>query len=327
MPTMRAVVADRYGGPEVLALRDVERPFAAPGEVLVAGAATNLQALDWRQLRGEPYLFRPMFGLRAPKRTIHGADVAGTVAATGPGVDDLAIGEEVFGWCDGGGLAELVAVPRDHLQRVPAGVDLEHAATVGVAAFTALQSVRDHGRVTASDRVLVVGASGGVGHFAVQVAKAAGAHVTGVCSARNLGMVRAAGADEVIDRTATDWAAGMEPWDVIVQVAGNVPYRSARRVLAAGGRYVVAGVTASGRWLGPARTFFGLMARARFDRRVRVCQAHENAADLRVLRGMLEDGSLRPVIDRCFPLTEAAAAMRYVEEGRASGKVVVIVPA
>jgi len=319
--TMKAVVADRYGGPEVLEMREVATPAVGPGDVLVAVRATTLQPLDWHYVRGKPHFMRLESGLRTPKRTIHGADVAGVVAAVGAEVDDLAPGEEVFGWCDGGALAELVAVPRDHLERVPEGVSLDHAATIGVAAFTALQSVRDHGRVAAGDRVLVVGASSGVGHFAVQLSKAAGAHVTGVCSTRNLEMARGVGADDVIDRTTTDWAAGDERWDVIIQVAGDVPYATGRRVLAPGGRYVVAG----GNWTRLATVFFRLLVRSRFDRRLVVCRADENATDLRVLRDMLETGTLRPVIDRRFPLADAAEALRYVEEGRASGKVVVTI--
>ena len=322
---MQAMVAERYGGPEVMELREVAVPVIGPGEVLVAVKATTLQALDWHHLRGEPYFMRPEAGLRAPRRTIHGADLAGVVEAVGAGVEDLVPGDNVFGWCDGGGLAELAAVPREHLQRVPEGISLDQAATAGVAAFTALQAVRDHGRVAVGARVLIVGASSGVGHFAVQIAKASGAHVTGVCSTHNLDMVRSVGADAVMDRTATDWTDAKEHWDVIIQVTGDVPYASARRVLTADGRYVAAGANAEGRWLGPAKVFLRLMVRARFDKRIAVCRAQENAADLAVLRDMLEAGTLRPTIDRRFALADAAEAMRYVEEGRASGKVVVTV--
>lgn len=216
-------------------------------------------------------------------------------------------------------------MPRDHVRPRPQNLTLEEAATVGVAAFTALQMVRDQALVSEGDRVLVVGASSGVGHFAVQLCKAAGAHVTGVCSTRNLDLVRAAGADEVIDRTIDDWSAMDRTWDVVLQVTGNVGYPRARRMLAADGRYVMAGVNADGRILGPMLPFLRLMARGRFDRRARIVRAVENADDLRALAELVEAGSLRPTIDRRFTLAEAADAMRYVEEGRTAGKIVVTV--
>ena len=322
---MKAMTAARYGGPETMQLQEVPTPTIGDDDVLVAVRAASLQALDWHLLRADPAIVRLGQGLLRPKRTIHGVDIAGIIEAVGAGVDDLGPGDEVFGWSDhGGGLAEYIVVPRDHVCPRPPNLTLEQAATVGVAAFTALQMVRDHGRVKATDRVLVVGASSGVGHFAVQQALAAGAHVTGVCSTRNLEMVRGLGTDAVIDRTTTDWSAAGQQWDVILQVAGAVPYRRARRVLAPGGRYVAAGVNVDGTWLGPAKVFFRLLAQRFFDRRIAVCRADENPRDLEVLRDMLGAGTLRPVIDRRYPLADAADALRYVEEGRASGKVVVV---
>jgi NADPH:quinone reductase-like Zn-dependent oxidoreductase len=323
---MKAIVAARYGGPEVMQLRELPTPTVGHGEVLVAVRATSLQALDWHLLRADPAVVRLGQGLFRPKRTIHGVDVAGIIEAVGDGVDGFQPGDEVFGWsARGGGLAEYVAVPCDHVRRRPQNLTLEEAATVGVAAFTALQMVRDQAVVSERDRVLVVGASSGVGHFAVQMCKAAGAHVTGVCSTRNLELVRAVGADDVIDRTVDDWSAIGRTWDVVLQITGDVAYHRARRVLASDGRYVVAGINADGRILGPMLPFLRLMARGRFDRRVRVVRAAETADDLRALAELVEAGSLRPTIDRRFTLAEAADAMRYVEEGRAAGKIVVTV--
>lgn len=323
---MKAMTAARYGGPETMRLQDVPTPTIGDDEVLVAVRATSLQALDWHLLRADPAIVRLGQGLFRPKRTVHGVDIAGVVEAVGISVDELEPGDEVFGWSDhGGGLAEYVALPRDHVRPRPQNLTLEEAATVGVAAFTALQMVRDQAVVSERDRVLVVGASSGVGHFAVQLCKAAGAHVTGVCSTHNLDLVGAVGADEVIDRTVDDWSAMDRTWDVVLQITGNVGYPRARRVLAADGRYVMAGINADGRILGPMLPFLRLMARGRFDRRVRIVRAVENADDLRALAELAEAGSLHPTIDRRFTLAEAADAMRYVEEGRTAGKIVVTV--
>ena len=323
---MKAMTAPRYGGPETMHLQEVPTPTIGDDEVLVAIQATSLQALDWHLLRADPAIVRLSEGLLRPKRTIHGVDIAGVVEAVGAGVDDMAPGDEVFGWSDdGGGLAEYVALPRDHVRPRPRNLTLEEAATVGVAAFTALQMVRDEAQVSEHDRVLVVGASSGVGHFAVQLCKAAGAHVTGVSSTRNLDLIRAVGADDVIDRNVDDWSAMDRTWDVILQVTGSVPYTRARRVLAGDGRYVMAGVNADGRILGPMLPFLRLVVRGRFDRRARTVRAVENADDLRTLAELVEAGSLRPAIDRRFSLAEAADAMRFVEEGRAAGKIVVTV--
>lgn len=323
---MKAMTAARYGGPETMQLQEVPTPTIGDHDVLVAVRATSLQALDWHLLRADPAIVRLGQGLLRPRRTIHGIDIAGVVEAAGAGVDDLGPGDEVFGWSDtGGGLAEYIVVPRDHVRPRPPNLTLEEAATVGVAAFTALQMVRDEADVGEGDRVVVVGASSGVGHFAVQLCKAAGAHVTGVSSTRNLDLVLAVGADTVIDRNVDDWSTMDRTWDVILQVTGNVGYPRARRVLAADGRYVMAGVNADGRILGPMLPFLRLMVRGRVDRRARIVRAVENADDLRALAELVQAGSLRPVIDRRFTLAEAADAMRYVEEGRAAGKIVVTV--
>ncbi len=321
---MRAVIATEYGGPEVMRLVDLPDPVVGPGEVRLRVAATTLQALDWHLLRGEPVPVRASEGLRAPKRTIHGVDLAGTVIEVGGGGDDLAIGDEVVGWGEhGGGLAEQVVVQRDHLHRRPSTLTLEESSTLGVAAFTALQALRDHGEIAPGERVAIVGASGGVGHFAVQMAAAMGAHVTGVCSARNLAMVRELGADVVVDRTVEDWTdAG--PFDLVVQVAGDTPIGDVLSTLTSGGRFVLVGMNRGGRRWGMMGWFAAAMLRAAVDRRMRTFTASENAADLAELVGMAERGDIRPVVDRTFPLADAAAAMSFVEEGRASGKVLVV---
>jgi len=290
---MKAMTAARYGGPEVMQLQDLPTPAIGDEDVLVAVRATSLQALDWHLLRADPAIVRLGEGLFRPKRTIHGVDIAGIVEAVGAGVDDLEPGDEIFGWSDdGGGLAEYIALPRDHVRPRPQNLTLEEAATVGVA---------------------------------VQLCKATGAHVTGVSSTRNLDLVRTVGADDVVDRNVDDWSAMDRTWDVILQVTGSIRYARARRVLAADGRYVMAGVNADGRILGPMLPFLRLMVRSRFDRRARTVRAVENADDLRALAELVETGSLRPAIDRRFTLAEAADAMRFVEEGRAAGKIVVTV--
>ncbi len=321
---MRAVVATEYGGPEAMTLVELPDPVAGPGEVRLRVAATTLQALDWHLLRGEPLPVRASEGLRAPKRTIHGVDLAGTVLEVGEGVGELAVGDEVVGWAEhGGGLAEQVVVQRDHLHPRPTALTLEEGATLGVAAFTALQALRDHGELAAGERVAIVGASGGVGHFAVQMAKAMGGHVIGVCSTRNVAMVRDLGADAVIDRTTDDWTeAG--PFDLVVQVAGDTPVRDVLATLRPGGRFVLVGMNRGGPRWGMMGWFVAAMLRAAVDRRMRTFTANENADDLAVLVTMAERGELRPVVDRTFPLADAAEAMRFVEAGHASGKVLVV---
>lgn len=321
---MKAVVADRYGGPEVMELRDVPTPEPKPGQVLVRVAATTLQALDWHYLRGEPLFMRLMTGLR-PRRQVHGADLAGTVEALGEGVTTLAVGDEVVGWTGGGGgLAEYAAVAEDTLLPAPANLDLRDAAALGVAAYTALQAVREEGEIAEGDRVLVVGASGGVGTFAVQLARAFGAaHVTGTCSTHNLDLVRSLGVDEVIDRTVEDWRDRDATWDCILQVAGDVDWSRTEPRLTADGRYVLVGSNTPGRWLGPAKPFLALKVRQLRDGRNRSFDAAPSRERVQTLLELAEAGRIRPVIDRTFPLADASDAMAYVEQGRASGKVLV----
>ncbi len=323
---MQAIVQHRYGGPEVLEAREVPQPVPGPGEVLVRVAATTLQPLDWHFMRGEPFPIRALSGLRRPtKRTVLGSDLAGTVESLGDGVTDLAPGDEVFGVSPGGGgLAEFVAVRREHLRRKPERLSMAEAGAVGVAAITALQAVRDHGRAVAGERVLVVGASGGVGTYAIQIAKAAGGHVTAVCSGRNAELVRSIGADEVVDYTRQHWAQLGQTWDLIVQIAGTDPLRDVLACLTAGGRFVLVGSNDDGKLLGPGVRALRTLLRKPFSKaELTTFTAVETASDLEALAEMIDAGDVTPVIDRTFALVHAAEAMAYVESFRARGKVVV----
>lgn len=314
---MKAWVSDRYGGPEVMQLRDVPTPSPGPGAVLVKVHAASVNAADWHVLRGRPLFARATLGLFRPKHTILGGDVAGTVAAIGPGVTGYAVGDAVFGNLldDGlGGFAEYVVVPLKVLAHKPAGVSFEDAAAIPMAAVTALEGFRRHGDVRPGQRVLVNGASGGVGHFAVQIAKAWGAEVTGVTSTRNLDFVRALRADHVIDYTTTDFTRTGQRWDRILDAVGNRSVPDMRRALAPGGAAVILGFTSMGRTLG-----FAL----RGGKRMPVVNAHASAENLRELGAMAEAGTLRPAIERRFAFAEVPAAVAAVETLRVRGKVVV----
>ena len=317
-----------YGSPEVMRVADVPDPIAGEGEVLLRVRAAGLNPLDLHFLTGEPLVIRlaPPFGLTRPKRTILGSDVAGVVEVIGAGVGDLRPGDEVFGWCDGGALAEMIALPAEQLVRKPADMSFAEAGGVGVAAITALQGLRDHGAASAGDRVLILGASGGVGTFAVQIAKAMGAHVTAVCSGRNADLVRGLGADGVIDYTREDLASAGERWDLALQVAGDRTGREILDVLADDGTLVVigGGDGAGGRVLGKLKQFARIILAGRFSgKTVKSFTARETRADLAALAEMAEGGALTPVVDRIFLLADAADAMRYLARLRARGKVVV----
>ena len=319
---MKAIVQRRYGAPAVLALEDLPQPEPGPGEVLVRVRAASLFAGDVHVVRGTPFFVRFATGLRRPRNPIPGIDLAGVVEGTGPGVTDLRAGDEVFGFA-AGSLAELVCVPADHLVRRPADLTLEQAAAVPEAGVTALQGLRDHGRVRAGQRVLVIGASGGVGTFAVQIAKALGAEVTGVCGAANLELVRSLGADHVIDHTRTDASATGERYDVVLQLAGTASPRRLRRALVPGGTLVLC--NGQGRMAGVDRILAAVLLDPFVRERLVVFVTKENGADLATLAAMIESGQVRPVIDRTYPLAEAADALRYLEAGHARGKVVIAV--
>jgi NADPH:quinone reductase-like Zn-dependent oxidoreductase len=324
---MRAVLQDRFGGPEVLEVRDVDVPVPEPGEVLLRVRAAGVNPIDWHYMRGEPLVMRAGEGLRRPKRRILGFEASGTVEAVGSDSSDLSPGDDVWGWCDGGAFAEYVAVRADHLMPKPTQLSYEQAAVCPVAALTALQAVRDHGDTQPAQRVLIIGASGGVGTFAVQIAKSMGATVTGVCSTRNVDLARSLGVDDVIDYTVEDFAQGGRRYDVVLHVSGNRSFADCRRVLTPEGVLVnVGGGEGSGRLLGPGKRFISASVMARLvSQKVRAFIAKVNQADGLVLLDLLESGQITPVIDRTYPLVETPAAIRYLETLRARGKVVVTI--
>jgi NADPH:quinone reductase-like Zn-dependent oxidoreductase len=322
--TMRAIVQHRYGGPEVLELREVPIPAPGADEVLINVRAASVNPYDWHLMRAIPHFVRLTNGLTRPKNQIPGADYAGVVTAVGAGVSDLEVGDDVFGGTDSGTLAEFVAVARRNVVHKPANVTFDQAAAVPMGGITALQALRDSGRVVTGQRVLVNGAAGGVGTFAVQIAKAMEAEVTAVCSTRNVEMVRSIGADHVVDYAEADFTKAAVRYDVIVDIIGNHPVRSLRRVLEPQGRLVGVGQADMGDWIGPI-FFVGGLALSSIGRSQKASAmiAKNTQEDFLILRGMLEDGSIVPVIDRTHPLAEAPDAIRYLEEGHASGKVIV----
>jgi NADPH:quinone reductase-like Zn-dependent oxidoreductase len=314
---MQAFLAERYGPPETLRLAEVATPAPAANEVLVRVLAVSVNPADWHLLRGTPLFARATLGLRRPKHPILGGDIAGRVEAVGGGVTRFTPGDAVYAslldhGC--GGFAEYVAAPADALAPKPASLSFEEAAAVPTAGVTALQGLRRHGEIRAGQRVLVNGAAGGVGHFAVQLAKAAGAEVTGVTSTRNVDLVRSLGADHVIDYTREDFARAGRGWDRILDAVGNRSAADLRRALAPGGRCAVIGFTTTGRLL-------DVMLRG--GKAVAMVTARATAGDLEHLGELIAAGKLRPVIDRRYPYRELPEALRYLEAGHARGKVVV----
>ena len=322
---MKAIIHETYGSPDVLELRDVETPAASDGQVLVRVRAASANPLDWHFLRGEPYVMRAQFGLRLPKRTNVGNDVAGVVEAVGKDVSRFKPGDEVFGDVNGS-FAEYVAAPEELLESKPANLTFEQAAAVPVAALTALQGLRDKGGIRAGRRVLIIGASGGVGTFAVQIAKTFDAHVTGVCSTRNVDMVRSIGADDVVDYTKEDFTKRGETYDVIFQLAGTASPLACRRALTSKGTLLLSSGESSGRWIGPLSRILEALVESPFvGQQLVPFIAKRSADDLGIVKGLIESGKVTPVIDRTYPMREAADAIRYVEAGHAQGKVVVTV--
>jgi NADPH:quinone reductase-like Zn-dependent oxidoreductase len=321
---MSAVVFCSYGGPEVLRLVQLEKPVAGDSQVLVRVHAASVNPLDWHGMRGTPYVMRLDAGLRVPAVTRLGVDFAGTVEAVGSAVTRFRPGDEVFG-ARTGALAEYVVAREDRVVAKPANLSFEQAAAVPVAALTALQGLRDHGGVQPGQRVLINGASGGVGTFAVQIAKAYGAHVTGVSSTRNVELVRSIGADDVVDYTTQDFTTSPARYDLIIDNVGNHRLRALRRVLESHGRYVMIGGP-SGRWLAPLPRAARTWLYSRFAQQdMRFFISRLDPADLETLNGLLASGRVTPVIDRRYPLADAAEAVRYLETGRARGKVIVVV--
>jgi len=301
----------------------LETPTPKDDEVLIRVHAASVNPLDWHFMRGTPYVMRAGTGLRRPKVTRLGVDVAGQVEAAGKDVTQFKPGDGVFGTCRGA-FAEYACAPERALAPMPANMTFEQAASAPVAAISALQALRDKGRVRQGCSVLINGAAGGVGTFAVQIAKVLGADVTGVCSTGNVGMVRSIGAHRVIDYTEEDFARGGQRYDVILDTVGNHSLSDCRRALVAGGTLVLVGGPNKGIWLGPLAGMLNAVVLSRFvSQRLVPFLAHLNKDDLMTLRGFLGAGKVTPVIDRTFPLEDVPTAVRYVEEGHARGKVVI----
>jgi NADPH:quinone reductase-like Zn-dependent oxidoreductase len=325
--TMKALVYDEYGSPDVLAVREVDKPEVGDDDVLVRVHAFSVNPVDWHTLTGKPYLVRLEAGLRKPKRELFGVDFAGTVETVGRNVKRFQPGNEVFGGRTGA-FAEYVSVPEDRAVVLkPANVTFEQAAAVPVAGISALQGLRDKGRIQAGHKALINGASGGVGTFAVQIAKSFGAEVTGVCSTRNMDIARSIGADTVIDYTKEDFTLSKQRYDLILDIAGNRSWSDCKRVLAAGATLVVVGGPKTNRWIGP----LGDLVKKRLasvggSRKVAPFLAKIKREDLAVLQKLVQDGTVTSVIDRRYELSEAHEALAYLGEGHAQGKVVVSVP-
>src|SRR5712691_1707336 len=323
---MKAIVQDRYGSPDVLELREIDTPVVGDDEVLVRVHAAGVDQGVWHLMAGLPYLVRIAgFGLRAPKNPVRGSDVAGRVEAVGENVTRFQPGDEVFGTC-GGSFAEYACARADRLAPKPANLSFEQAAAVPISGYAALQAVRDQGKVRPGLRVLIIGAGGGVGTFAVQLAKAYGAEVTGVCSTTKTDLVRSIGADRVIDYTREDFADDRNRYDVILDIAGNRSLSHLRRALAPEGTLVIVGGEGGGRWLGGTDRQLRAHVLSPFVRqKLRTWVSTERQEDLQVLHEFLEAGKVTPLVDRTFPLSEVPEAIRYMRKGHARGKVVITV--
>ena len=314
---MKAIVYDKYGSPDVLELREAAKPAPNADEVLVKVLAVSVNPADWHSMRGKPLFSHATLGWLRPKHRILGVDIAGKVEAVGSGVTRFKPGDEVYanlldhGF---GGFAEYASVPVNVMALKPANLSFEEAAAVPMAAVTALQGVGHHGAVQPAQSVLINGASGGVGTFAVQIAKSYGAEVTGVTSTRNIDLVRSLGADHVVDYTTTDFTRGGRRYDLVLDTVGNRSASDLKRALAAGGKAAVTGFTSVGKLLGVS---------LRGGKALAQVQAHVTTKDLELLSELIEAGKVRPQIDRRYPFAEIPAAIAYLEQGRARGKVVV----
>lgn len=323
---MKAIVQDRYGSADVLELRELEPPVVGDDDVLVQVHAAGVDPGVWHLMTGLPYLVRLMgYGLRRPKVGVRGRDVAGRVEAVGENVTLFKPGDEVFGTCEGS-FAEYATAREDKLALKPSNLSFEQAAAVPISGMTALQAVRDNGRVQPGHKVLIIGAGGGVGTFAVQIAKTFGAEVIGVCSTAKIDLVRSLGADHVIDYTREDFVESPRRYDVIIDNAGNRSLSQLRRALTPKGGLVIVGGEGGGNWLGPAdRILPALLLSPFVGQKLGALMSVERQEDLLTLGEMLEAGQVTPVIDRGYPLIEAPDAVRYVGEGHAAGKVVVTI--
>ncbi len=323
---MRAIVRDKFGSPDVLELKDIDRPVVTDDDVLVRVRATSVNAGDWYTLTGRPFLGRMAFGLMKPKLAVLGTDFAGTVESAGRNVKQFQPGDEVFGGTSEA-YAEYVSVPADGaVVPKPANITFEQAGAVAVAALTALQGLRDKGHIQAGQKVLINGASGGVGTFAVQIAKSFGAEVTAVCSTRNVEIARSLGADHVIDYTHDDFTRSDQRYDLMLDIAGSRSWSECKRVLNPHATLVVVGAPKGNRLLGPVGHLAKVgLASMRSTQKVVFFVAKLNKADLVVLKELLEAGKVTPSIDRRYELSDVADALRYLEEGHARGKIVITV--
>jgi NADPH:quinone reductase-like Zn-dependent oxidoreductase len=319
---MKAIVQDEYGSPDTLRLTEIDRPEIDDDGVLVRVRATSINPLDWHIMRGLPHVVRMSEGLRRPKIRIRGVDLAGHVEAVGSTVTQFQPGDEVFGE-RAAALAEYVSAKEDNFAPKPAGITFEQAAAVPCAAYTALQGLRDKGQVQSGQKILVNGASGGVGTFAVQIAKSFGADVTGVCSTRNLELVRSIGANDAIDYTREDFTRNGERYEVILDAVGNRSLSDFTRVLGPDGTLVLAGA-ADGNWIGPlARPVKAVAVSPFVSQKLVPFLARHSKEDLLALTELIEAGQVTPLIDRTYPLSDAPKAIRYLETRRARGKVVI----
>jgi NADPH:quinone reductase-like Zn-dependent oxidoreductase len=329
--TVKAFVLRSYGSPDVLELTDLDEPLPADDEVLVRVGATSINPYDWHAMRGQPYIARlmPGLGLRRPQVSVLGCDMAGRVAAAGKNVTGFRPGDEVFALLlQGGGFAEYVSVPQRLLAPKPKNLSCEQAAAVPMAAITALLGLRDQGRLQPGHQVLVTGASGGIGTFAVQLARAFGADVTAVCRPSNAQLVRSLGAAEVIDYTTQDYTRQGQRYDLLLDIAGSHRAGASRRALKSDGTFVAVGGPA-GRWVQPAARMFAALALAPLVSQRMVMtntgQSGEYKTHLATLAKLIEDGKVTPVLGRSYPFADLPAAIRYQEQGHAQGKVVITI--
>lgn len=325
--TMRAIVQDRYGPSSVLRVAQLPLPTPAAGEVLVRVAAAGVDRGVWHLMVGRPYPLRAVFGLSRPRQRVPGLDLAGVVVALGPQVERWAVGDVVFG-IGRGTYAQFACARAEKLARPPRNLPLERCGVLAISGLTALQALRDATALKAGERVLVLGAAGGVGHFAVQLARALGAHVTGVCSAEKLAFVRSLGAHEVLDYRRDDFAAAPERFDVIVDIAGNAPLARLRRALAPRGRLAFVGGENGGEWtFGLERQLAGALLSRLGPRRFVPLLANEDGADMAQLAERVESGELAPHVERVFALEDAPQALAELEAGRVRGKFAIAPPA
>lgn len=321
---MKAIIRDVYGSFDGLELREIDKPEIEDDEVLVHVHAAGVDRGVWHIMTGLPYPIRLAgYGLHAPKNPVIGLDVAGVVEAVGQNVRRFQPGDEVFG-IGKGSYAEYAAAREDKLAHKPANLTFEQAAVIAISGLPALQGLRDHGQARPGQAVLVIGASGGVGTYAVQIAKAFGTHVTGVCSPTKVDMVRSIGADHIIDYTREDFAEGEQRYDLILDIGGNSSLTRLRRALASRGILVIVGGEGGGRWLGGTdRQIRAMMLSPFVGQKLGTFVSKENNLDMLVLRELIESGKVTPVIDRTYPLAEVPEAIRYLTEGHAQGKVVI----